>query len=179
MGVAPMLCAASMMLGSSSRRLLSTRRATNGKAAMTSGTMVALVPTVVPMMRRESGKTMIIRIRNGIERSRLIRTFSTLISQRGKRQHAVPFAHHEQHAQRQTDHDGEGRGEKRNIEGFPDGGRETAFAALVGQLLDGLGREKTTVHRRSPPRPEDFRSRSEIPTRGQTAPPGTPSSILP
>ena len=45
--------------------------------------MVALVPTVVPMMRRESGKTMIIRIRNGIERSRLIRTFSTLISQRG------------------------------------------------------------------------------------------------
>ena len=83
MGVAPMLCAASMMLGSSSRRLLSTRRATNGKAAMTSGTMVALVPTVVPMMRRESGKTMIIRIRNGIERSRLIRTFSTLISQRG------------------------------------------------------------------------------------------------
>ena len=50
---------------------------------MTSGTMVALVPTVVPMMRRESGKTMIIRIRNGIERSRLIRTFSTLISQRG------------------------------------------------------------------------------------------------
>ena len=83
MGVAPMLCAASMMLGSSSRRLLSTRRATNGKAATTSGTMVALVPTVVPMMRRESGKTMIIKIRNGIERSRLIRTFSTLISQRG------------------------------------------------------------------------------------------------
>ena len=33
--------------------------------------------------KRESGKTMIIRIRNGIERSRLIRTFSTLISQRG------------------------------------------------------------------------------------------------
>ena len=83
MGVAPMLCAASMMLGSSSRRLLSTRRATNGKAATTSGTMVALVPTVVPMMRRESGKTMIIKIRNGIERSRLMRMFSTLISQRG------------------------------------------------------------------------------------------------
>ena len=41
--------------------------------------MVAVVPTVVPMMRRESGKTMIIRIRNGMERSRLMMTFSTLI----------------------------------------------------------------------------------------------------
>ncbi len=45
--------------------------------------MVAVVPTVVPTIRRESGKTMIIRMRNGIERSRLMMTFSTLISQRG------------------------------------------------------------------------------------------------
>ena len=89
----------------------------------------------------------------------------------GKRQHAVPFARHEQHAQRQTDHDGEGRGEKRNIEGFPDGGEKLRLQRC-GQLLDGLGREKITVHRRSPPRPEDFRSRSEIPTHGQTVPRG-------
>ena len=83
MGVAPMLCAASMMLGSTSRRLLSTRRATNGNAATTSGTMVAVVPTVVPMMRRESGKTMIIKMRNGIERSRLMMTFRMLIKALG------------------------------------------------------------------------------------------------
>ena len=45
--------------------------------------MVAVVPTVVPMMRRERGKTMIIKMRKGIERSRLMTMFSTLISQRG------------------------------------------------------------------------------------------------
>ena len=82
-GVAPILCAASMMLGSTSRRLLSTRRATNGNAATTSGTMVAVVPTAVPMMSRDRGNTMIIRIRKGTERRRLMMTLSTCSSQRG------------------------------------------------------------------------------------------------
>ena len=84
-GEAPMLCAVSMMLGLISRRLPSTRRAMKGKAAMTSGTMVAGVPTTVPTIRRVRGKTMIIRIRKGTERSRLIITFRTCSSQRGTR----------------------------------------------------------------------------------------------
>ena len=84
MGVAPMLWAASMILPSTSRRLLSTRRATKGNAAATSGTMVAVVPTAVPMSRRERGNTMIIRIRKGMERSRLMMTLMTCMSQRGR-----------------------------------------------------------------------------------------------
>ena len=82
-GVAPMLWAASMTPASSSRRLVSTRRATKGKAAATSGTMVALVPTVVPMISRDSGKTQIIRIRNGMLRRMLMTKFSPCISQPG------------------------------------------------------------------------------------------------
>ena len=78
-----MLWAASMILPSTSRRLLSTRRATKGNAAATSGTMVAVVPMVVPISRRDRGNTMIIRIRNGTERSRLMMTFSTCSSQPG------------------------------------------------------------------------------------------------
>ena len=77
-GVAPMLCAVSMMLGLTSRRLLSTRRATNGAAAITSGTIVATVPTTVPTMSLVRGNTRIISIRNGIERSKLIITFIML-----------------------------------------------------------------------------------------------------
>ena len=76
MGVAPMLWAASIILGSTSRRLLSTSLATKGNAATTRGTMVAVVPTAVPMMSRDRGNTIIIRIRNGMERSRLMTTFS-------------------------------------------------------------------------------------------------------
>ena len=79
-----MLWAASMILPSTSRRLLSTRRATKGNAAATSGTMVAVVPTAVPMSRRERGNTMIIRIRKGMERSRLMMTLMTCMSQRGR-----------------------------------------------------------------------------------------------
>ena len=82
-GDAPMLCAASMMLPSSSRRLLSTRRATKGNAAATSGTIVAVVPTAVPMSALERGRTMIINIRKGIERRRFIMMFSRCISQPG------------------------------------------------------------------------------------------------
>ena len=83
-GVAPMLWAASTTPSSSSRRLVSTRRATNGNAATTSGTMVALVPTVVPTRARVSGKTQIIRIRNGTLRRMLMMMLRTCISQPGR-----------------------------------------------------------------------------------------------
>ena len=83
-GVAPMLWAASTTPSSSSRRLVSTRRATNGKAATTSGTMVAFVPTVVPTMIRVSGKTQIIKIRKGTLRRMLMMIFSRCISQPGR-----------------------------------------------------------------------------------------------
>ena len=72
-----------MILGLTSRRLVSASRATKGNAATTSGTMVATVPTVVPTINRDSGKTMIIKIRNGTERSRLMITLSTCMSHRG------------------------------------------------------------------------------------------------
>lgn len=49
-----MLCAVSMIFGLISLMLLSTRRAINGKAAITSGTTVAGVPTTVPTIRRVS-----------------------------------------------------------------------------------------------------------------------------
>ena len=46
--------------------------------------MVALVPTVVPTMARESGKTQIIKIRNGTLRRMLMTIFSRCISQPGR-----------------------------------------------------------------------------------------------
>ena len=79
-----MLCAASMMLGFTSRRLLSTNLATNGNAAITSGTTDAVVPTIVPTIRRVSGNTKIINIKNGTERSTLISTFKNPIRGFGK-----------------------------------------------------------------------------------------------
>ena len=79
-----MLCAASMTPASTSRMLVSTRRDTNGKDAITSGTMDATVPMEVPTIRRDSGMTIIIKIKNGTLRSRLIRPFSSAISQRGR-----------------------------------------------------------------------------------------------
>ena len=89
-GVAPMLCAVSMMLGFTSRRLDSTSRATKGKAATTSGTMEATVPTEVPMISRVSGMTITIRIRKGMERNRLITTFRNFIKGFGRGR--MPFA---------------------------------------------------------------------------------------
>ena len=82
-GVAPMLWAASTTPESTSRMLVSTRRDTNGKDAMTSGTMDATVPIEVPTIKRDSGMTMIIKIKNGTLRSRLITPFSSRITQRG------------------------------------------------------------------------------------------------
>ena len=46
--------------------------------------MVAVVPTVVPISARERGKTMIIRIRNGMERRRLMMTLSAHITPFGR-----------------------------------------------------------------------------------------------
>ena len=74
-GEAPMLWAVSMMLGFTSRKLLSTKRATKGKAAITSGTMDAGVPTTVPITNLVKGKTKIIKIKNGMERSKLMIIF--------------------------------------------------------------------------------------------------------
>ena len=82
-GVAPMLWAASMTPGSTSRMLVSIRRETNGKDAMTSGTIEATVPMDVPTIKRDSGMTIIIRIRNGTLRSRLIRPFSSAMTHLG------------------------------------------------------------------------------------------------
>ena len=83
-GVAPMLWAASITPPSTSRMLVSTRRDTKGKDAMTSGTMEATVPMEVPTMARDSGMTMIIKIRKGTLRSRFTRPLSSAISQRGR-----------------------------------------------------------------------------------------------
>lgn len=83
-GVAPMLSAASTRLGLTSRTLLSTTRATKGKAATTRGTTLAVVPTVVPTIARERGSTTIIRMVKGTERRMLMRKPSSAFSQRGR-----------------------------------------------------------------------------------------------
>ena len=81
---APMDWAASITPWSTSRREDSTIRATNGKAAITMGGMVAMVPTLVPTMILDRGRVMIMRIRKGTLRSRLITTFSTAIKGLGR-----------------------------------------------------------------------------------------------
>ena len=73
-----------MVLWFTSRRLPSTRRAMNGNAAMTSGTMLATVPTTVPTISRVRGNTNTMRIRKGTERSRLMTTSSVRISHPGR-----------------------------------------------------------------------------------------------
>ena len=78
-----MLCAASMIFGLTSRRLLSTSLATKGKAAITSGTIEATEPIVVPTISLVSGNTTTIRIMNGTERRRLTMTLITFMSGRG------------------------------------------------------------------------------------------------
>ena len=51
---------------------------------MTSGTMDATVPTEVPTIARVSGKTIIIRMRNGTERRRFMMTLRTCMSPLGR-----------------------------------------------------------------------------------------------
>ena len=79
------------MLGLISLRLLSTSLATNGKAAITRGTTVAGVPTTVPTISLVKGKTIIIRMRNGTERKRLIITLRTCIIEAAQSMGASPF----------------------------------------------------------------------------------------
>ena len=83
-GDAPVLCAISMIFGLTSRTELSTRRAINGNAAITNGTMDAAVPNALPIISLVNGATTTIRIRNGTERSRLIRIFRKCLSGAGK-----------------------------------------------------------------------------------------------
>ena len=77
---APMDRDASITPRSTSLSEPSTMRATNGAAAMVSGTMVAPAPTVVPAMRRVTGMTVNSRMRNGTERSALTIVPSTRLS---------------------------------------------------------------------------------------------------
>jgi hypothetical protein len=60
------------MLGLISLKLLSTNLATNGKAAMTRGTIMATVPILVPKMSSVRGNAIIIRMRKGIDLKRFI-----------------------------------------------------------------------------------------------------------
>ena len=55
-----------------------------GKAAMTMGGMVAMVPTLVPTMILDRGRAIIIKIRKGTLRSRLMTTFSTVMTGLGR-----------------------------------------------------------------------------------------------
>ena len=60
--------AASIKPLSSWRSAFSTRRAMNGTAAMTKGTIMAVEPRAVPMKNRVTGMTKIASNRNGIDR---------------------------------------------------------------------------------------------------------------
>lgn len=103
MGFAPILCAASIIFGSTSRRLLSTSLATNGNAATTSGTIVAVVPTVVPISARDRGNTIIISIKNGMDLRRFIMTLSIDSTGFGKGKYAAFFTGYKQNAERKPD----------------------------------------------------------------------------
>ena len=70
---------------------------------MTSGTMDATVPIEVPTIKRDSGMTMIIKIKNGTLRSRLITPFSNRITQRGSGRTPAGSARYQQHTKRQAD----------------------------------------------------------------------------
>ena len=76
--------AASMTPLSTSRMDASTSRATKGNAATIRGMMVATVPILVPMMSRDSGITMTIRIRKGTERRILMTKLITAMTGRGR-----------------------------------------------------------------------------------------------
>ena len=67
--VLPIARAACTMPGSTSLSAVSVIRATNGAAAMESGMMVAVVPIAVPSTIRVKGRSTIINITNGKERS--------------------------------------------------------------------------------------------------------------
>ena len=67
--VAPMAWAASTRPWSTSRKAASTRRATNGAAAIVSGTTAAAVPMDEPVMKRVNGMMATSRMMKGVERT--------------------------------------------------------------------------------------------------------------
>ena len=69
--VAPMAWAASISPWSTSRRDASTSRATNGAAAIVSGTTAAAVPMDEPVMKRVSGMMATSKMMNGVDRTAL------------------------------------------------------------------------------------------------------------
>ena len=102
-----MLWAVSMIFGLTSRRLPSTSRATNGKAAMTSGTMDATVPTAVPTISRVSGNH---HNHQNQERDRTQQVDDDIqqhaARHRGSGRMPSFVAHHQQYAEGQADDDG-------------------------------------------------------------------------
>lgn len=76
--------AASMTPLSTSRREVSTSRATKEAEAIIRGGMEATVPMVVPTRSSLRGSTMIIRIRKGTERRILMAKLSTFITGPGR-----------------------------------------------------------------------------------------------
>ena len=65
---APMDCAASIRPLSTSRKLVSTRRAIKGAAAIVSGTIAAVVPIEVPATIRVKGMIATSKMMKGVER---------------------------------------------------------------------------------------------------------------
>ena len=78
--VAPMACAASTRPWSTSRSAASTRRATNGAAAMVSGTTAAAVPMDEPVMSRVNGMMATSRMMKGVDRTALTSQPTSLLT---------------------------------------------------------------------------------------------------
>ena len=76
----PIARAAFTTSGSTSLRALSMTRATKGAAAMLSGTIVATVPMLVPKIKRDKGKSKIIKMIKGNERNTLTTRLMTALS---------------------------------------------------------------------------------------------------
>ena len=123
-GVAPMLWAASMTPASSSRRLVSTSRATKGKEATTRGTMVALVPTVVADDQPGEGEHADHQDQEGDAAQDVDDDVQPVHQPAGQRQNAVLVPGHQKHAQGQPQHQGKRGGEHRDIKGLPHGKSE-------------------------------------------------------
>ncbi len=80
----PMAWAASSTPRSISRREPSASRATKGKDATVRGTSMPTVPIVVPTITRDRGMTSTIRIKKGMERSRLMTVLTACIKGGGR-----------------------------------------------------------------------------------------------
>ena len=124
MGEAPILRDISMILGLSSRRLLSTRRATKGKAATTSGTMEATVPTAVPTTARVKGNEQDHKDQEGDGTQQIDDDIDGFHQPAGQGGQAALFAHNQDDTQRQTDDHGKEHGRNGDIQRLPEGQQE-------------------------------------------------------